>query len=79
MVTAEATATVRIVAVRNTESVSTRTMLSVVKVRTTAPVNASVVQNAETNSTASEPRCATTAGHSAAQAAMPGRCGVVTP
>ena len=60
MVTTDATATVRTVAVRNTASVRTRTMLSPVKVRTTAPVNASVVQNAETSSTASEPRYATT-------------------
>ena len=35
-------------------------MLSVVNVCTTAPVNALVVQNAETSSTASEPRYATT-------------------
>ena len=35
-------------------------MLSVVKVCTTAPVNAFVLQNAETSSTASEPRYATT-------------------
>src|ERR1700730_8048317 len=55
-VTTNATETVRTVAVRYTASVSTRTMLSLVKVRTTAPVNSLVVQNAETSSTASEPR-----------------------
>src|ERR1700754_2637093 len=59
-VTTNATEMVRTVAVRNTASVSTRTMLSLVKVCTTAPVNALVVQNAETSSTASEPRYATT-------------------
>ena len=55
-VTASATPMVRSVTVRNTASVSTRTMLSLVKVCTTAPVKASVLQNAETSSTASEPR-----------------------
>ena len=55
-VTTAPRAIVRRVAVRNTVSVSTRTMLSLVNVRTTAPVKALVVQNAETSSTASEPR-----------------------
>ena len=52
--------TVRTVAVRNTASVATLTTFSVVKVWTTAPVNVLVLQNAETSSTASEPRYATT-------------------
>jgi hypothetical protein len=59
-VTAEAIATVRTVAIRNTSSVRTLTTLSAVTVRTTAPVNVFVVQNAEINSTASEPRYAIT-------------------
>src|SRR6185312_14821449 len=59
-VTASAINTVRTVAVRNTASVATLTMFSVVKVCTTAPVNVFVLQNAETSSTASEPRYATT-------------------
>ncbi len=55
-VTVSAIPMVRTVAVRNIGSVSTAVMLSAVKVRTTAPVKALVLQNAETNSTASDPR-----------------------
>ena len=58
--TSSATPTVRRVTVRKTSSVTTRTTLSPVTVCTTAPVNELVVQNAETSSTASEPRYATT-------------------
>ena len=55
-VTSSATDTVRTVTVRNTASVNTRTTLSVVNVCTTAPVKLLVLQNAETSSTASDPR-----------------------
>ncbi len=57
-VTATAMPRVRRVTARNTASVSTRTRLSVVTVRVTAPVKLSVLQNAETRRTASDPRYA---------------------
>ena len=55
-VTSSATPTVRSVVTRNTASVNTRTMLWVVNLCTTAPVKLLVLQNAETRSTASDPR-----------------------
>src|ERR1700676_4408763 len=60
-------------------------MLSLVKVCTTAPVNALVVQNAETSSTASEPRYATTSqtsggvSNNARLTRRPNHIGIVAP
>src|SRR6202048_5570757 len=84
-VTTNATEMVRAVAVRKTLSVTTRTMFSLVKVRTTAPVKALVVQNAETSSTASEPRYATTSqasggvSNNARLMRRPNHIGIVAP
>ena len=55
-VTSSATPIVRRVVTRNTESVNACTMLWVVNLCTTSPVKLLVLQNAETNSTASDPR-----------------------
>ena len=55
-VTSRATPIVRSVVTRNTESVNTATMLWVVNLCTTLPVKLLVPQNAETRSTASDPR-----------------------
>jgi len=55
-VTRRATPSVRSVVTRNTVSVNACTMLWVVNLCTTAPVKLLVLQNAETRSTASDPR-----------------------